>query len=173
MKLITDKLPAIQSNRTSNIQNIVNSLATITQSCRRALTERNATTLFGDMKEHYQGIFGAAEVYELSDADLARIQRLVNELRKLISESKLITAEHKGRLLRRLEGMQRELHKNTSDIDRFWGFVAEAGIVARKFGEDLKPISERVTELGTIVITVVMAKEGIKALPDIAKLLGH
>jgi hypothetical protein len=63
--------------------------------------------------------------------------------------------------------------KDTSDIDRFWGFIAEAGIVARKFGEDLKPISDRATELGRIVIAVVMAKEGVKSLPDITKLLGN
>ena len=69
--------------------------------------------------------------------------------------------------------MQNEIHKKTSDIDRFWGFVAEAGIVARKFGEDLKPISDRVTELGKIVVAVIMSHEGIKALPEISKLLGH
>ena len=69
--------------------------------------------------------------------------------------------------------MQSEIHKKSSDIDRFWGFVAEAGIVTRKFGEDMKPISDRVTELGKIVIAVIMSKEGIQALPDITKLLEH
>jgi hypothetical protein len=69
--------------------------------------------------------------------------------------------------------MQRELHKNATDIDRFWSFIAETGIVARKFGEDLKPITDRAMEVGRIVFAVVMAKEGIKALPEITKLLGH
>ena len=37
----------------------------------------------------------------------------------------------------------------------------------------MKPISDRVTELGKIVIAVIMSKEGIQALPDITKLLEH
>jgi hypothetical protein len=89
----------------------------------------------------------------------------------LIQKAVLIPKQHKERLLKRLEAMQKELHKSTSNIDRFWGFVAEAGIVARKFGEDLKPINDRVTELGRIVIAVIMAKEGIQALPEIVKIL--
>ena len=41
----------------------------------------------------------------------------------------------------------------------------------RKFGEDLRPISERVLELGSIVIAVIFAKEGIKALPEVSEML--
>jgi len=41
----------------------------------------------------------------------------------------------------------------------------------RKFGEDLKPISERVLELGTIVLAVIFAREGIKALPEVGQIL--
>ena len=42
----------------------------------------------------------------------------------------------------------------------------------RKFGEDLAPISERVLELGGIVINVIFAKEGIKALPEVKTRIG-
>ena len=95
----------------------------------------------------------------------------MRELRELIRGSSLITDDHKRRLLRRLEAMHAELHKKTSDIDRFWGFIGEAGIAMRKFGEDLAPISERVLELGGIVITVIFAKEGIKALPEVSQIV--
>jgi hypothetical protein len=131
-----------------------------------------ATAVFSEKQDEYASLFDKRGAYEFSDTEMQNIQDIINALRVMISESNLITADHKRRLLRRLEAMQRELHKRTSDIDRFWGFVAEAGIVTRKFGEDLKPISDRVTELGKIVIGVIMAKEGIKALPDITKLLG-
>jgi hypothetical protein len=67
--------------------------------------------------------------------------------------------------------MHAELHKKTSDIDRFWGFIGEAGIAMRKFGDDLAPISERILELGGIVITVIFAKEGIQALPEVSQIV--
>ncbi len=122
-------------------------------------------------KIEYLKLFNKEPVYVFSDTDFATIQTLMNELRDLISKSELITADHKRRLLKRLEAMQAELHKKTSDVDRFWGFIAEAGIAARKFGVDMLPITERCETLGRIVISVVMSHEGIHALPEIVKLL--
>jgi len=89
----------------------------------------------------------------------------------LIRNSTLISDEHKRRLLRKLDAMHGELHKKTSDIERFWGFIGEAGIAMRKFGEDLAPISERVLELGGLVVNVIFAKEGVKALPEISQIV--
>ena len=37
--------------------------------------------------------------------------------------------------------------------------------------EDLAPISERVLELGGIVVSVIFAKEGIKALPEVSQIV--
>lgn len=137
----------------------------------KRLYERGSVAHLNSKTEEYKALFSKAPVYEFSDEDYNRIQQLINELRQSIGSAVLIPADHKRRLLKRLEAMQAELHKRTSDIDRFWGFVAEAGIVTRKFGEDLKPITQCVNELGRIVIAVIMAKEGIHALPDIVKLL--
>jgi len=137
---------------------------------KRELTKRTTQTILSETEAQYSDIFSSEQTYEFSENDIERVQELTDELRKLISSSTLITEGHKRRLLRRLEAMQRELHKHTSDIDRFWGFVAEAGIVSRKFGEDMKPISDRVFELGRIVLAVIMAKEGVHALPEISKL---
>ena len=110
-------------------------------------------------------------MYEFSEPAFKRAQDLVNELRDLIRTSTLISEEHKRRLLRRLEAMCGELRRKTNDIDRFWGFLGEAGIAMRKFGQDLAPISERVLELGGIVINVIFAREGIKALPEVSQIL--
>ena len=137
---------------------------------KKELTKRTRETILSEAEARYSDVFSSEQTYEFSDKDFKRVQELTDELRKLISSSALINEGHKRRLLRRLEAMQRELHKHTSDIDRFWGFVAEAGIVSRKFGEDMKPISDRVFELGKIVLAVIMAKEGVKALPEISKL---
>lgn len=88
--------------------------------------------------------------YEFSDADMRRIQELINELRDRVSNSEIIDADHKSRLLRRLEAVQAELHKRVSDLDRFWGLIGDAGVVLGKFGKDVKPIVDRIKEIAQI-----------------------
>jgi hypothetical protein len=164
-------LPNVEADKRVNIQNISNGINSFLSYWIQQLKRRDARLLLKDKEEYYSALFNSEKTYDFSDSEMEHIQKLINELRKLISTSNLINDDYKRRLLRRLEDMQRELHKHTRDIYYFWGFVAEAGIVARKFGEDLQPISDRVQELGKIVFAVIMAKEGVKALPDIANLL--
>jgi hypothetical protein len=144
-----------------NVKSDVNTKSTI----RRAQGHHAAKT------EHYSAIFSGISSYEFSDNDYKRIQILINELRELIVKNEVLSEGHKARLLKRLEAMQGELHKKTSDIDRFWGFIGEVGINIRKFGENMRPISERVQELGKIVIAVIYAKEGIQLPPEVSKFL--
>ncbi len=49
--------------------------------------------------------------------------------------------------------MQSELHKKISDVDRYWGLVAEAGVVLGKLSKDSKPIVARIKELAEIIWT--------------------
>jgi len=159
------------TSRPENTKAILTAFELFEANISSNLTQRRSRGLLTTKTQEYEEIFAKAPYYEFSDTDFNRIQVLTNEMRDLIRASALITEDHKRRLLRRLEAMQAELHKKTRDIERFWGFIGEAGIVIRKFGEDAKPITERVQELGKIVIAVIMATEGIKALPEISKLL--
>ncbi len=104
-----------------------------------------------EAKNKFKAKIGNAFCYEFSEGDLTRIQTLVNELRELISKSDKFESDHKGRLLKRLEKLQGELHKKVSDLDRFWGFVGDAGVVLGKFGKDAKPFVDRVREIVGIV----------------------
>lgn len=165
------QIPPMSPNKQENVNNAVSLWHSFGETAKAQKLKLDASSLLADKAEQYTSLFSNAPAYEFSDTDFARVQTLINELRELINKSNLITDDHKRRLLRRLEAMQCEIHKKTSDIDRFWGFIGEAGITVRKFGEDMKPISDRVTELGRIIIGVILSKEGIKALPEISKLL--
>ena len=50
-----------------------------------------------------------------------------------------------------MEKIQSELHKKVSDLDRFWGLIGDAGVVIGKFGNDAKPIVDRIKEIADIV----------------------
>lgn len=102
-------------------------------------------------RDKFNTIFSNSFSYEFTTGDLNRIQTLINELRSSIGVSDLFTAEHKQRLLKRLEKIQSELHKKISDVDRFWGLIGDAGVVIGKFGNDAKPFVDRIKEIADIV----------------------
>ncbi|HEV2390834.1 MAG TPA: hypothetical protein VG146_00585 [Verrucomicrobiae bacterium] len=163
--------PDIGPQRHQNIANVSAFFSQLRDTVRAELSSRHAKGYFETKTDEYLSLFAKASAYEFSEADFQRLQHLINELRELLLNSALMTEDQKRRLLRRLEAMRSELHRKTNDIDRFWGFMGEAGIAMRKFGEDLKPISERVLELGRIIITAILDKEGIKALPELSRIL--
>lgn len=99
----------------------------------------------------YEAILGDSFVYEFSEGDLKRIQKLLNELRDMISGALDFDPSHKARLLARLEKLQTELHKKVADLDRFWGLIGDAGVALGKFGNDAKPFVDRIKEITDIV----------------------
>lgn len=106
---------------------------------------------FISMIERKRALADKGFFYEFTDGDVSRIQELINELRNKISTSVLYEEKHKARILRRLEALQSELHKKMSDVDKFWGLLGDAGVAIGKFGDDAKPIVDRIKELTQIV----------------------
>lgn len=106
---------------------------------------------FDRLKSSFKLSLGAGFCYEFSQGDLTKIQSLINELREQIASSNHFEHEHQQRLLRRLEKIQSELHKKVADLDRFWGLIGDAGVVLGKFGNDAKPLVDRIKEIAGIV----------------------
>lgn len=166
-----EPFPELGPQKHQNVAKVTAYFNHLRDTVRAELTSRYSRGYFDAKTEEYMALFSRVSVYEFPEPDFKRVQDLIQELRELIRNSTLLSDEHRRRLLRRLEAMHGELHKKTSDIDRFWGFIGEAGIAMRKFGDDLAPISERVLELGGIVVGVIFAREGIKALPEVSRIL--
>lgn len=103
------------------------------------------------LKKRFRNSLSTEFKYEFSQGDLEKVQVLLNELRNEVAGSTKLEAEHKARLLRRLEALQAELHKKISDLDKFWGLVGDASIVMAKIGTNAKPIVDRVREIADIV----------------------
>lgn len=131
----------------SNMNKIRDFISNVRTEFEKIITKNTIT----ELRNKYNTIFSNTFSYEFTTGDLDRVQKLINELRDNISLSELFTAEHKQRLLRRLERIQSELHKKVSDLDRFWGLIGDAGVVIAKFGNDAKPIVDRIKEIADIV----------------------
>jgi hypothetical protein len=150
---------------------VINWIRELLNDTNQTLLRQNTTSGLAAKRALYAQRFGAPTGYSFEPSGFARIQVLITELRDLITDSKLLDDRHRLRLLRRLEAMQAELHEKNSDIDRFWGFIGEVSVAVRKFGDDLKPITERAQEVSRIIVAAIMLKEGIAALPMVTRLL--
>jgi len=168
-----EAFPEIGQQRHQNVANIAKWFGELRARVRGELISRNARSHFDTKADEYLSLFNRAAVYQFSDPDFQRVQELTSELGELFRSSALIGEDQKRKLLRRLEAMRAEFQRKTNDIDRFWGFMGEAGIAMRKYGDDLQPIAERVLELGDIVIGVIFATEGIRALPELSQMLSE
>jgi hypothetical protein len=124
-------------------------------------TKLTAERTFDEYKAEMGAIFRNAYVYDFSDGDVQRIQTLINELRDEITNSTVLTDQHKRRLHAKLEKLQSELHKTMSDLDRFWGLFVEAGLMLGKFGNSIKPLTDRVREIAEIVWHVQARAAGL------------
>ena len=165
------KIPGLITNQQENGRAIASFFQSLQSMAEQAVTKKRTITALDRARSKYQAWLGKEFAYEFSDADLERIQTLINELRSKIGESTKIEETHRRRLLAKLERLQLELHKRVSDIDRFWGLVGDAGVALRKFGEDAKPIVERMTEIAEIVWSTQARAEQLPSNAEFPPLL--
>ena len=118
------------------------------------------------MKNHFSVTLNNAFGYEFTDGDLKRIQQLLNELREMVSANTELDADHKQRLLKRLEEMQREMHKKVSDLSRIYGLIGDAGVMLGKLGTNAKPLVDRMKELAGIAWTAQARAEELPSGSD-------
>jgi len=139
--------PVLEADHKQNVARIV----AFFNNASKEFSQRKIEFLVNKNVEKLLNKYEILLTYKFTDGDLSRIQELINELRDMINDSKLLESNHKERLLKRLESLQIELHKKMSSIDKFWGFIMDAGSVLKKFGDDAKPIVDRMKELADII----------------------
>ncbi|MCF7533787.1 hypothetical protein [Pseudomonas petrae] len=99
------------------------------------------------LKEKFTVAITNGFAYEFTEGDIKRVQELINELRDELTKESRLDENHKRRLMRRLEALQKELHKKVSDLDNFYGLLGAFGVAAGKLGTDAKPLVDRVKEI--------------------------
>jgi hypothetical protein len=141
----------LTSSLEENIKKIVSFFVETKTEYEQKYNEELVQTTITTARNKYRQELDLGFLYRFSDGDIKRIQELLNELRDLITESQDFDASHKDRLLKRLENLQKELHKKMSSLDKFWGLVGDAGVVLGKFGKDAKPFVDRIKEITQII----------------------
>ncbi|MFZ1425877.1 MAG: hypothetical protein WAS21_03795 [Geminicoccaceae bacterium] len=150
-------------NFDEEIGNIVSFIVERFKEVKRTKLKRLSERDFKSSVRRTKAKISKAPAYHFNDQEITEIQRLINELRIYLTDSDLFEDAHRRRLLQRLEGLQVELHKKMSDLDRFWGLLGDAGVALGKFGTDAKPIVDRIRELTGIIWKAQARAEGIES----------
>ncbi|MFK3604012.1 hypothetical protein A7D21_17710 [Pseudomonas sp. AP19] len=141
-KLITTKseLPSIVAGRPRNPLDFFHYISGVNAELEAVVARSKAEQFQSDIEQRMNRLITGSFGYELTDGDLNEVQDLVNRLRELIVGSEELSADHRQRLLKRLEEVQRELHKKLSTLDHLYCLAIEASIVAGKVGKNAEPI---------------------------------
>lgn len=101
----------------SNCQFLLGQIHDIRKVCLSLSMEKNVNSYL----EEYDDLILGTVRYNLTDDEITTIQDLLNKLRAKIVENEDISEDHKERILNKLEGLQKELHKSSNNFDKFWG----------------------------------------------------
>ena len=89
-------------------------------------------------------------VFDLSEQDKSRILDLCVQMRKIVFATAEFDEPHRVRLLNRIAAMEREVHKKKGLFDVILGGVVDVGETLGKFGKDIKPLTDRMSEVAGI-----------------------
>lgn len=124
-----------------------NFFATVQSQIEALIKHESAISLQRGFENRFKQIIKSSFGYDFSEADVSRVQTLIDELRKLLTADSSLDDDHKRRLLLRLEKLQKELHKRVSDLSNFYNLMGDAGVALGKLGKDAKPLVDRITEI--------------------------
>jgi hypothetical protein len=153
--------PELGDDRSQNLQIINNVLQGRYRALQKEVVSSETQATFASSHNRFKARFGNLFAYRFNDADLSRVQQLLNELRDAIVGSDDLEADHRQRILKRIEQVQCELHKEMSDVDRLWGLIGDAGVVFGKLGRTAKPFVDCVKEIARITWAVQARAEGL------------
>lgn len=168
---IAQSMPGVAANPVSDIANVRTSFANTSKHVTNSLRQRSANDFVNSNRDRFEAMMAGVGLYVFPDDDFGRVQKLISELREIISKSTEIAEGHKFRLLKRLEKLQVELHKEMTDLDRFVVFFFDIGPKLGQFGKDTEPLTKPLIELAKIIAGVMSITDKLSA-PKLDKLLG-
>lgn len=88
--------------------------------------------------------------FSLEEADKQRVLKLCADIRKIVLATNDFDHPHKIRLSNRIAAIEAEIHKKKGMFDVILGGVADFGETLKKFGKDIKPLTDRINEIRRI-----------------------
>ena len=110
--------------------------------------------------------------FRLSAGDKTRVLELTEKMRRIVLASAIFDEAHKRRLLNRINAIEKQVHQESGLLDVVLGGVSDVGDTLKKFGTDLKPLTDRMSEIKRITqsnseeYAQIPPPEDVEALPS-------
>lgn len=88
--------------------------------------------------------------FSLPESEKERVLTLTSQMRKIIFSSTIFDEAHRVRLLDRISAVETEINKPKGRLDVILAGVSDLGDTLKKFGTDLKPLTDRYSEVRKI-----------------------
>lgn len=115
----------------------------------------------------HQNIF-AKKIYTFTEKEHETIQSKINDLRDKIFQSTEIDDKHKERVLKKLEEMQKELHKKMANLDKFLGGMISVAHSLGLAAKEATPFTDDVKDILNITLNKKGEAEGLPENPSLA-----
>jgi len=113
-----------------------------------------------ETSNQYKNIF-SKKIYTFSDEEFESVQDSINKLRTKLQETNELDKNHKERLLKKLEELQKELHKKMSSFDKFLGGFLSVAHTLGASSKEAKPFTDDVKDILDITLNVKSRGENL------------
>ncbi len=109
--------------------------------------------------------------FSLGAKDKKRVLNLCGQMRKIVLATTVFDQPHKRRLLNRIAGIEAQVEQPKGMLDVVRAGVSDVGETLGKFGNDIKPLTDRMKEVAQITranskeYEQIPAPEEVKQLP--------
>ena len=138
-----------------NISLIVEFFIDSRKNLRRALDVEDTQELIAKFKAQYETSILQGFSYEFDDYQLTEARNIIAQIQAEIKKLSSIDYVHKARLKASVDRLEKALHKNMSNMDRFWGLMFEIRLVLKGRPEEIQDIIDLVHDLATIFYQII------------------
>jgi len=101
------------------------------------------------------------KLYSLTDIEYDTIQNKIDQLRNNLSKTTILDPKHKERVLKKLEELQKELHKKMGSFDKFLGGFISVAHTLGASSKEAKPFTDDVKDILDITLNVKSRGENL------------
>jgi len=137
----------------TDIENAIGQVESAFKAANDVVAARDATNSYEDMEARAAALVGKVNAIEFTDGDLKRIQVLIDEMRSIVTDTEEVEQRHRQRILDKLEGLQKSLHKRMTKADEVWLLLPAVGLSLGQFGKNAAPLWDRLNETLRIFVS--------------------
>ena len=157
---------AIYSNDDKRALEIVNRMAGLLEGVYQSLNQLEEDNSIKITREAPP----EAPIFTLTRDEKNRVLTLASEMRACVISAECFDFAHKNRLIKRITAIELEANKPKGLFDVILGGLSDTGEALGKFGNDVKPLVDRMTEIARITRSKSEEYEGLPAPEELKRL---